>query len=75
MILAENTFLVIAGLVIGAVCACIAVLPTVLRRGGTPPWFSLAVLLLAVAAGGLLTSFLAVRAAIRTPILDALRSE
>ena len=75
MILAENAFLVIVGLVIGAVCACIAVLPTVLRRGGTPPWFSLAVLLLAVAAAGLFTSFLAVRAAIRTPILDALRSE
>jgi putative ABC transport system permease protein len=75
MILAENAFLVIVGLVIGAVCACIAVLPTVLRRGGTPPWFSLAVLLLAVAAAGLLTSFLAVRAAIRTPILNALRSE
>jgi putative ABC transport system permease protein len=75
MILAENAFLVIAGLAIGAACACIAVLPTVLHRGGSPPWLSLALLLLAVCAVGLVASLLAVRAAIRAPILNALSSE
>ena len=74
MILAENAFLVIAGLVIGAVCAYCGA-----SDGAAPGRYasvlSLAVLLFAVAAVGLLTSFVAVRAAIRAPILDALRSE
>jgi putative ABC transport system permease protein len=75
MILAENAFLVFAGLVIGAACASIAVLPTVLRRGGTPPVLALIGLLFTVAAAGFLTSLVAVRGAIRAPILNALRSE
>ena len=75
MILAENAFIVIAGVIIGAVCACIAVLPTVARRGGTLPWLSLAILIPAVVIVGLVSSFLAVREAVRTPLLNALRSE
>ena len=75
MILAENAFIVIAGLIIGAACACIAVLPTVARRGGTLPWLSLALLIPAVVIVGLFSSFLAVREAVRAPLLNALRSE
>lgn len=75
MILAENLFLLVAGLAAGAVTAGIAVIPTILERGGTPPWKTLIALLLVVGAVGLLTSLLAVRSTAREPILDALRSE
>jgi hypothetical protein len=75
MILAENAFIIISGLAIGAGCACIAVLPTIMRRGGVFPLLSLGILIPAVAMVGLLTSYLAVRSAIKMPLLNALRSE
>jgi putative ABC transport system permease protein len=75
MILAENVFLLVAGLVIGAVCASIAVLPTVLERGGSPPWLAFVFLLGSVLAAGVIASLIAVRFAVRAPILSALRSE
>lgn len=75
MILAENIFILLAGLGIGAVCAFLAVAPTVLQRGGSPPWIALLALVLAVFAVGLAASLLAVRIAVRAPILAALRSE
>jgi putative ABC transport system permease protein len=75
MILAENAFLLISGLIAGAVCACIAVLPTVIQRGGTPPWIALAFLVIAVLVVGLGTSLLAVKTAVRSSILNGLRSE
>ncbi len=75
MILAENAFIIITGLIIGAGCAGVAVLPTVTRRGGAFPLLSLGMLIPAVAMVGLLTSYLAVRSAIKEPILNALRSE
>lgn len=74
MILAENLFLLITGLFTGAICASIAVLPTVLQRGGTPPWFALVALVIAVLIVGLVASLLAVKAAVRSPILETLRS-
>ncbi len=75
MILAENAFLLVSGLIAGAVCACIAVLPTVIQRGGTPPWIALVVLVIAVLVVGIGTSLLAVRTAVRSSILSGLRSE
>jgi hypothetical protein len=75
MILAENIFLLSAGLLTGIVCACIAVLPTVLQRGGSLPWITILFLAAGVATVGIVTSWLAVRAAVRSPILNALRSE
>ena len=75
MILAENAFLLVSGLIAGAVCACIAVLPTVIQRGGTPPWIALVVLVIAVLVVGLGTSLLAVKTAVRSSILNGLRSE
>jgi ABC-type antimicrobial peptide transport system permease subunit len=75
MILAENLFMLAAGLVAGIVCAAIAVLPTVLQRGGSPPWLTVILLALGVTVVGVLASLLAVRAAVRSPILNALRYE
>jgi putative ABC transport system permease protein len=75
MILAENLFMLAAGLLAGIVCAGIAVLPTVLQRGGSPPWLTVILLAVCVTVVGVAASLLAVRAAVRSPILTALRSE
>lgn len=75
MTLAENLFLLMAGLGIGTACALVAVLPTVLQRGGSPPLLSLLLLLGIVAAAGVAASLVALRFLGRAPILDALRSE
>ena len=76
MIAAENAVLLGLGLIVGAVSALIAIAPAAFERGirvpvGTGGWL----LLLAVAAAGLLSSVIATRAAWREPLLSALRSE
>jgi predicted lysophospholipase L1 biosynthesis ABC-type transport system permease subunit len=75
MILAENVFLLFAGLISGILCACIAVLPTVFQRGGSPPWLTILLLVAGVTVVGYAASYIAVRIAVRSPILNALRSE
>jgi ABC-type antimicrobial peptide transport system permease subunit len=75
MILAENILLLAMGLFIGTVCALAAVAPTAIQRGGTPPFLSIGLLLLGVAITGVAASWIAVRAAMRAPFLEALRSE
>jgi hypothetical protein len=75
MVIAENGFLLIAGTVIGAVCAFIAVAPAFIERGGHLPNPSLALLLLAVPAAGMAASLAAVRAVTRAPLLETLRAE
>ena len=76
IILAENTVLLGCGLLVGAISAWIAIAPAALERGVRLPltaggWL----LLLAVLAAGLLSSIVATRAAIRAPLVAALRSE
>ena len=64
------------GLGAGVVCALVAIAPAVLERGGRVPATATAALLLsAVFVAGLLSSFIATRAALHTPLLAALRSE
>ena len=75
MVVAENAFLLVAGLVIGTVCALLAIAPVFIERGGRLPNFSLGVLLLAVLISGLTASLLATWAALRSPLLPALRAE
>jgi putative ABC transport system permease protein len=76
IVLAENLLLLAWGLGIGVSCAVVAILPAVLERGGRMPAGGSAVLLMvAVFAAGLLSSVVATRAALRTPLLAALRSE
>jgi putative ABC transport system permease protein len=76
MVVAENALLLAGGLLTGALCAGIAILPAVTARGGRVPLTSGAALLLfAVFVTGLLSSIVALRAATRTPLLAALRSE
>ena len=75
MVVAENAFLLLAGLVTGAVCALLAIAPVFIERGGRLPNISLGVLLLAVLISGLIASLLATWAALRSPLLPALRAE
>jgi ABC-type antimicrobial peptide transport system permease subunit len=75
MVLAENTLLLFWGLLIGSVCALIAIVPAIVSHGGSFSLFSLALLLLAVVVSGLTASVLAVVASTRTALLPALRAE
>jgi putative ABC transport system permease protein len=75
IVVAENLLLLAWGLAIGTACALVAIAPTVFERGGRVPLTSSGWLLVAVFAAGLLSSIVATRAALRTPLLAALRSE
>ncbi len=76
IIVAENALLLGWGLAAGALCAGVAIAPVVLERGGRwPAAAGAALLLIAVCAAGLLSSVVATRAALRAPLLEALRAE
>ena len=76
MVLAENVLLLGCGLAVGAVSAAVAIAPVALERGGRLPAAASAVgLVVAVFVGGLVSSIVATRAALRAPILEALRAE
>lgn len=76
MVVAENSYIVLAGVALGFICAVVAILPAVIERGihGLPVS---TMLLLAggVAASGLLASTAAVRFVRRLPLLSSLRSD
>ena len=75
MITAENALLLCSGLVIGTFAASLAIAPVFFSRGGQLPNISLGVLPLAVLISGLSASIIATRAALRSPLLAALRAE
>jgi ABC-type antimicrobial peptide transport system permease subunit len=75
MVLAENLLLLVCGLLTGTACALLAIAPAYLSRGGHLLSLSLSLLLLAVLVTGLCASIIATLAALRTPLLPALRAE
>jgi hypothetical protein len=75
MVVAENALLLFCGLVTGGVCALLAIAPVFLSRHAQLPGISLALLLLAVLISGLTASILATWAALRAPLMPALRAE
>ncbi|HEY0098257.1 MAG TPA: ABC transporter permease [Pyrinomonadaceae bacterium] len=75
MVVAENALLLLCGLFTGLVCALLAIAPAFYARGGRLPTASLALLLSAVVLTGLAASLAATAAALRTPLLPALRAE
>jgi hypothetical protein len=75
IVLGENLLLLTAGLGTGTICALLAIAPAVSLRGGQFPLASLGLLLGAVLAAGVGASLVATRAALRSPVLAALRSE
>ncbi|HNG28557.1 MAG TPA: ABC transporter permease [Blastocatellia bacterium] len=75
MVLAENALLLGCGLLTGTLCAAVAIAPAFIARGGKLSLLSLGLLPAAVLATGLAASIVAVRAAVRSPLLASLRSE
>jgi len=75
MVVAENLLLLILGLVTGTACALLAIAPVFFSRAGGLPHVSLGLLLLAVLISGLVASLVATWAALRSPLLPALRAE
>ena len=75
MVISENVLMLCCGLAIGFVCALLAIAPVFFERGGRLPNVSLGLLLLAVLVSGALASLAATLAALRSPLLPALRAE
>jgi hypothetical protein len=75
MVLAENVVLLLLGLATGTLCALLAIAPAISLRGGHVPVASLLWLLGVVLLTGIATSVIATAAALRSPLLAALRSE
>jgi len=75
MVIAENALLLLCGLATGAICAVLAIAPVFFARGGRLPNVSLGFLLLAKLISGLTASLVATWAALRSPLLPALREE
>ena len=75
LVVSESVTLVAGGIAIGATSAAVAVTPALLERAQQLPWLSLAAVLAAVFVAGLLASLAALRIAVRTPVVGALRTE
>jgi ABC-type antimicrobial peptide transport system permease subunit len=75
MVIAENAYMLICGLITGTVCAVLAIAPVFFTRSGQVGSFSLGLLLAAVLISGLTASIIATWAALRSPLLPALRAE
>lgn len=75
MLLAENGFLLLIGLLIGALSALLAVAPHLMVPGVSVPWTSLLLTLALVFLIGILSSAAAACLAMRTPLLPALKRE
>jgi len=75
MLLAENVFLILAGLSIGTLSALLAVAPHLTTGKAPVPWLSLAFTLLSVLIVGLIASAVSATAALRIPLLPALKAE
>jgi ABC-type antimicrobial peptide transport system permease subunit len=75
IVVSETAALLVAGLIIGTLSAVLAVLPAMTHL--KDPWvlLPLASTLLAILLAGLASSWFAVRAALASPIIAALRSE
>ena len=73
MLLAENGFLLLIGILIGTVSALIAVAPHLTTPGVQVPWLSLTMTLVSVFLVGVVASTIAVCFALRRPLLPALK--
>jgi ABC-type lipoprotein release transport system permease subunit len=75
LVLSEHWLLIVLGLVVGVVTAVLAVLPAWRAPGTEVPAGGLALIVLGLAVGGLLWSWLAARVALRGSLLGGLRNE
>jgi ABC-type antimicrobial peptide transport system permease subunit len=75
LVLAENAFLLLLGLLLGSVAALLSILPQLLSGAGAVPFGNLALLLGGVLLVALTAGAVAVAGALRAPIVPALRRE
>jgi putative ABC transport system permease protein len=75
IVLSENIALLVLGLATGAACAALAIAPAIAARGGHFPVVSGLGLLAVVFCAGMVVSLIATAAVVRSPLLDALKSE
>lgn len=75
LVMLENGVLLLAGLCVGLLAASAATAPHALAAGAGLPGLDLVMMLLAVLVVGLLAGLLAVRAAVKAPLLEALRGK
>jgi len=75
MLLAENGFLLLIGILIGTVSALIAVTPHLTTPGAQVPWLSLTMTLVSVFLVGMAASAIAVYFALCRPLLPALKHD
>jgi len=75
MVTAESLLIVGSGIVIGSAAAVVAIAPTLVERANAIPFGSLAVLLTAVLATGLLSALVAIRLATSVRVVEAVKSE
>jgi hypothetical protein len=75
LVFAENGFLLVLGLASGTLSALVAVAPHLFGAGGEMPWAALGLTLAGVLAAGLVAGAFAMRAAMRVPMIEALRKE
>jgi ABC-type antimicrobial peptide transport system permease subunit len=73
IVLAENAFLLAAGVLVGTLAALAAVAPSLAGRG--LPWISLGGTLILVLLVGMLSSLAAVVGTLRVPLLPALKAD
>ena len=73
MLLSENGFLLLIGILIGTVSALIAVAPHLTTPGAQVPWLSLMMTLVSIFLVGTVASAIAVYFALRRPLLPALK--
>ena len=75
MLLWENGFLLLTGILIGTVSALIAVAPHLAAPGSQVPWLSLVMTLVSVFLVGMAASAIAVYFALQRPLLPALKHD
>jgi ABC-type lipoprotein release transport system permease subunit len=75
MVITENVLMLVSGLAVGFVCAVLAIAPLLIERGARLPNVSLGLLLLAVLLSGAIASLVGTLAALRSPLIPALRAE
>ena len=75
MLLWENGFLLLIGILIGTASALIAVVPHLTTPGTQVPWLSLVMTLVSVFLVGMAASAIAVYFALRKPLLPALKHD
>lgn len=75
LVLCENALLLGWGLAVGTVSALLAMLPHLVSTGADVPWHDVAIIISAVFVAGMAGALVAVRGALRTPVLATLRAE